>query len=59
VSSAERDDALERLRASVERMRARVRGLPVPPPAPMPRPTSNATPPAPWSETDREVGEEG
>jgi hypothetical protein len=52
---------MDRLRASLERIRARAHRQPVPEPVakPTPMPTTNATPPRPWSETDREVGEDG
>jgi hypothetical protein len=55
------DPVMERLRAALERGRARAHRRPVPetPAKPLPLPTTNATPPRPWSETDREVGEDG
>jgi hypothetical protein len=57
----EQQDALERLRASVARMRERVSRMPDPEPkgAPLPMPTTDSVPPKPWCETEREPGEEG
>ncbi len=55
------DDAMARLRAALDRIRARAHHQPIPDahsPA-LPAPTTTNPPPRPWCETDREPGEEG
>jgi hypothetical protein len=60
MSAEERDETMERLRAALSRMRARVNHLPVPEPQPTPAPRPAAPPPPkPWSDTEREPGEDG
>lgn len=49
-------EALERLRACLDRMRQRYASqrAPRPSPSPLPRPTTDAVPPPPWQDQERE-----